>query len=348
MQIRFVVPGNINLPTGGYRYDRNIIEQWNTLNVDCVLHSLQGDFPFPTNHQRDAAIRSLSDIPDQSVAVIDGLAGGAMPELLENLARRMKVVSLIHHPLCLENGITSAEKEKLEQSEKSGLEFVSGVITTSTQTAKTTAELFDYPQERIRSVEPGVDRGPIADPKQNDIVNLICVGSVVERKGHMYLIEALAKLKHLDWNLDCYGMADTGGNFFKQVSRKLVESGVENRISFHGVVTQEVLETAYSKADLFVLPSLYEGYGMAYAEAIVRGLPVIGTMAGAIPDTVPRSCGILVEPKSVEQLRSALETMITKPSKRAKYHLNALHHEPNFPTWRQSAQKFLQLLELWA
>ena len=268
-----------------------------------------------------------------------------MPEFIEKLASKSKVIALIHHPLYLENGLAEAEKEALLKSEHKGLEFVTAVITTSPTTALEVTKTFGFQKEKIATVLPGVDRGSVSKPKQTGTINLLCVGSVIERKGHLVLIEALSRLKSLDWKLECIGLFAMDDPLSEQILLALENSELSDRITFHGAVPEAELESAYNAADVFVLPSFYEGYGMAYAEAIVRGLPVIGTKAGAIPDTVPDGCGLLIDPGNSLQLSRALETMISDADERNRFRMNAIASSSTFPTWRESAGKFLEFLE---
>ena len=345
MKILFIIPGDINLPTGGYIYDRTILERWQQLGINYELISLDGNFPFPTTAEKKKALDRISDFPRADIAIIDGLAGGALPEFLETLATKMKVVALIHHPLCLENGLTEEQSKQLERSEADGLKFVTGIVTSSTTTAETVTDLFNI-SVPLQPIEPGVERGEV-NSKQiaRGPVNLLCVGSIIERKGHRVLFEALSELTDLDWHLDCIGKTDFDPALYDGLERYLAENNLSSRITFHGAVDSSKLQNAYMNADLFVLPSLYEGYGMVYAEAIVRGIPVIATTAGAIPQTVPDGCGLLVEPNDVPSLKEALKKALSHEDLRSKMRLSCYEAEPNFPTWESSAKEMAEFLE---
>lgn len=346
MQVAFVVPGDINMPTGGYRYDRRILQEWKQLGIPHQLFSLAGGYPFPSPQERKQALEQVPLIAREAdVIVVDGLAGGSAPEFMQALAREKPVIALVHHPLCLENGLDADKVLKLEQAESEGLAHASGVITTSPATAKTVGELFNYPALAIRTVLPGVERGKPSNPCMDGPVKLLCIASVIERKGHAILIEALSGLKDLDWSLDLIGLTDVDPALFARLKQQTATHGLDDRIRFLGSVDEDALERAYQAADVFVLPSLYEGYGMAYAEAIVRGLPVIGTTAGAIPDTVPSGCGLLVPPGNIEALSGAVRALVTDSSFRIACHRNCLAAEPGFPQWTQSALAFAHHLE---
>lgn len=345
MHILFVIPGDINLPTGGYRYDREIINAWQNSGVDVTLININGNYPFPTNADKQTALNKIAELPKADIAVVDGLLGGASPEFMQALSKVLPTVALIHHPLCLENGLDEETAKTLESSELAGLAFTSGIITTSPATTLTVSNLFEYNKDKIHTVLPGVERGETSKGSNNSTVNLLCVGSIIERKGHKDLLLALSELTKLDWHLDCIGSTDFDAALFVELKQILETKQLTNKVTFHGSVSEEAILNGYTKADVFVLPSLFEGYGMAYAEAIVRGLPVIGTTAGAIPDTVPKTCGILVEPSNIQSLRQALQKMIMDKELRNQYHEAAIKAELSFPTWESSAGAFFKILK---
>jgi len=345
LQLLFVIPGSLDTPTGGYRYDRLIVENLISIGLDVKVLSLDGNFPFPSNAKKAAALKQIQQTNGHDIAVVDGLAGGAHPDMLDALSQKSAVIALVHHPLCLENGLDPSDAHSLEVSEKEGLQHCACVITTSPATSDTVNKRFGYDAKKIRCVLPGVDRGKQAQAQTGKTTHLLCVGSVIERKGHHYLVNALAKLKGLDWKLDCVGMNTLDPELFETITASLVNNGLSGRIRFHGAVEEETLERFYQLAHCFVLPSLYEGYGMAYAEAIVRGLPVIGTTAGAIPDTVPPNCGLLIEPENTKELENALRTIISDASVRENLRLASLDAADTFPTWQRSAESFVDILK---
>jgi len=348
VRIVFIIPGDINLPTGGFRYDRSIIQEWQALGHKIDLICLTGSYPLPSSEELAADLDAINNIPAADIAVVDGLAGGAHPQLLEMLSRLMPVVALVHHPLCLETGLDADTSEKLKHSEAAGLAHVSGIVTTSRQTARTVSELFAISDTPLQFIEPGVKRGGFSEPSDKGPVQLLCVGSVIERKGHDILTLALKGLRDLDWHLDCIGKTDLQPDHFSKVTSLVKDCGLTDRISFKGAVSATELKQVYNSAHVFVLPSLYEGYGMVFAEAIASGLPVIGTLAGAIPDTVPPGCGVLVPPGDVEALAQALETMISNPDRRQAFRIAAMNAADSFPTWHDSARKFSEFLEQFA
>jgi glycosyltransferase involved in cell wall biosynthesis len=192
-------------------------------------------------------------------------------------------------------------------------------------------------------VEPGTDRGGEARPRKNDALALLAVGAVVERKGYDLLVAALAKLKHLNWRLVIAGDHGRSPEAFRRVKADIAWFCLADRITLLGALSAQQLASLYATSDLFVLPSRFEGYGMAFAEAIAHGLPVIGTTAGAIPQTVPAGAGILVQPDDVDALASALRRLIENPHERER--LAAGARAATFPSWKEQAALFAGVLD---
>ena len=138
--------------------------------------------------------------------------------------------------------------------------------------------------------------------------HLLSVGAVVPRKGFDVLVAALATLAELPWRLTIAGDLTRDPNEAARLDVSISQHKLTSRIAVPGAVSSERLAALYDDADLFVLASRFEGYGMAYAEALSHGLPVIGTTAGAIPDTVPQEAGLLVTSGDVDALAKALRT----------------------------------------
>ncbi len=165
---------------------------------------------------------------------------------------------------------------------------------------------------------------------------------MVPRKGYDVLIEALDQLAELDWQLviagDCKRDLATAHDLAIAIARKRLEA----RVSLAGAVSEQALTGLYREADVFVLASRFEGYGMAYAEAVAHGLPVVGTRTGAVPDTVPVGAGILVPPDDAAALAAALRAMIADAAFRR--HCSRAARAAPMPTWEAAAQTFLQLL----
>jgi glycosyltransferase involved in cell wall biosynthesis len=105
------------------------------------------------------------------------------------------------------------------------------------------------------------------------------------------------------------------------------------------------LDALYAGADIFVLASRFEGYGMAYAEAIAHGLPIVGTTGGAIPETAPLSVALLAPPDDVDAFAAAVRRLIEDSEERARLAAGAWTAAAALPTWEQSSKLFAKAIE---
>ena len=306
----FVVPGDLATPTGGYAYDRRIIAELGALGWHMQVLDIGDGFPQPTAAVRAEAQRRLAELPREPPIVIDGLAFGALAAEAQVLAAGRRLVALVHHPLALETGLSAGQSAALRDSERAVLACARHVIATSPSTAQLLVADYAVAPERLSIVRPGTDRVAVGPRAGSPVVDLLAVGSVVPRKGYDVLVTALAKLPDLAWRLTIAGDRERSRETARRLDAEIARLGLAARITFAGAVTPQRLLQLYAGADLFVLPSRFEGYGMAYAEAIAHGVPVVGTRAGAIPDTVPAGAGVLVSPDDVDALAGSLRTLI--------------------------------------
>jgi glycosyltransferase involved in cell wall biosynthesis len=343
--VTFAVPGDLNTPTGGYGYDRRIVAGLRACGWQVDVIDVGEGFPHPPADVRASACARLAALPANGPVVVDGLALGVLPEAAEALHRSHTLVALVHHPLAFETGLDPKDAEALRVSERAALSFVHRIVTTSAATARLLTAEFAAPAERIIVVQPGTDRVIVQPRASGDELSILSVGSVVPRKGFDLLIEAMAQNADLPWRLTIVGDRERCPDTVRQLDAIIVQHGLKGRISFTGAVAPESLSTLYAATDLFVLASRYEGYGMAYAEAIAHGLPVIGTTAGAIPEAVPAGAGVLVQPDDVGALAAALRRLIASPAERAALTAGARKAASRLPTWCEQSALFARVLE---
>jgi glycosyltransferase involved in cell wall biosynthesis len=344
--LSFLLPGDPSTPTGGYVYDRRTAEGLRTLGWEVDVVSLEGEFPVPGPEALEVARQRLRDIPDGRLVLIDGLALGGMPALVEAEAGRLRLVGLVHHPLSEETGLAPEQARALRQAERRALAAVAGVLVTSAHTARLLGA-YGVDAARVRVVEPGTDPAAPARGSGAGGLGLLCVATLTPRKGHTLLLEALAKLRDLDWHLTCVGSLTRDPETAADVAGRIQALGLNDRVRLTGELDDTALGAAYARADLFVLPTWLEGYGMALAEALARGLPVISTRAGAVPDTVPASAGILVPPGDVQALGRALDAVMRDRGLRRRLGEGALAARARLPSWEAASRRMaIALTEL--
>ena len=342
-EVVFAVPGDLGTPTGGYTYDRRIVAELPALGWQPEVINLGEGFPCPTAHTRASACARLSSLPHGRPLVIDGLAFGALPDVAEGLRARHPLVALVHHPLALESGLGAAESAALHASERAALACARHVVATSAKVARLLMDDYGVAPDGMSVVQPGTDRVPARPRNENSVVQLLAVGSLVPRKGYDVLIAALAQLTHLPWRLTVVGDCERSPQTARQVRADIARFALAEQIALLGTVGTDELAPLYASADLFVLPSRFEGYGMAYAEALAHGVPVVGTTAGAIPATVPADAGVLVPPDDVDALAAELQRLIANAGERDR--LAAGARAAAFPSWREQGMLFARVLD---
>jgi glycosyltransferase involved in cell wall biosynthesis len=187
---------------------------------------------------------------------------------------------------------------------------------------------------------PGQDPVPAAAGSSDGLCRLLSVGAIVPRKGFDVLLEALATLAELPWRLVIAGDRTRDPTTAARLDADIARLGLARRVDLVGAVAHERLAALYAGADIFVLASRFEGYGMAFAEALGHGLPVVGTNAGAIPETVPAGSGLLVAPDDPAALAGALRALIESPARRAELAAAASARARTLPAWHDTARLF--------
>jgi glycosyltransferase involved in cell wall biosynthesis len=341
----FAVPGDLATPTGGYAYDRRMIAELEKIGWQIDVVNLGDGFPRPSDAQRDAAKMRLMNIPKGLAVVIDGLALGVLPEEAAQVAAEHPLIALVHHPLALESGLSAVQADDMRTCERTALAAVNRVIVTSPATARALAVDYGVPENRIVVALPGNDPVPLAKASDSDVVRLLAIGSIVPRKGFDILIAALATLTDLSWHLTIAGDRTRNAKASMQLDADIARFYLGSRVTVLGAVSDQKIADLYENADLFTLASRHEGYGMAFSEATARGVPVIATTAGAIPETVSAEAGLLVSPDDIDAFAAALRRLIANPDERERLAAGARVAAGKLPTWQASAKVFSDALE---
>jgi glycosyltransferase involved in cell wall biosynthesis len=335
--VHLLLPGPLEQRTGGYIYDRRIVLGLRALGREVVVHELSGRFPLVDEAARRSTRDALAALPPGGLPLIDGLAFAAAAALLERLPRPF--VALVHHPLALETGLSADEGDALAAAERRVLAAAARVIVTSPGTSADLAA-YDVDPARIGVVLPGTEPAPLARGSGGNEVALLCVASLTARKGHLVLLEALASVADLPWRLTCIGSPERDPATARAIMAAIEIHGLGSRVELVGEQSEAALQPYYDRADLFVLASHHEGYGMVLAEALARGLPIVATSAGAIPGTVPADAGLLVPPGDPQALAVALRRAIADPALRERLATGARAARAGLPNWQDAARAF--------
>ncbi|WP_372368374.1 glycosyltransferase [Candidatus Uabimicrobium sp. HlEnr_7] len=335
MAISFVIPGSIHQLTGGYIYDKKITCGLKQLNCQVDIVELSGNFPF---------VNKEMYIPQQlfetDLTVIDGLA---LPAFVSYQSQ--SYLALIHHPLCKEKGLTFAQKEYLFSIEKTMLHKAKHIIVTSDFTRCELDKLYNIKPENISVVCPGNEEKILVPLSlKQEKIQLLCVATITQRKGHDILIKALNDIRDLPWHLTCVGSLNRDLTTVHNLKKLIEQYNLNEKVTLKGELESKELEKQYYQADIFVLASHYEGYGMALTEAVNYGLPIISTTGGAIPHVLGDNA-FLVPPNNQQQLALALQQVITSSKIRSSLQEKSLKRRRSLPSWEESSAKFKHILQ---
>ncbi len=341
MKATFAVPGDLNTVTGGYIYDRRVIEGLRKLGYDITHTALPASFPDPTSDDMNATFVTLEAVADDGPVIIDGLAFGAFdPTRVATM--RTPIIALIHHPLAKENGLSRARQDHLFATEKANLRYARHVIVPSPHTAAILTQEYDVPPDRITIARPGTDK-PDGTGTPTDPPLILSVGIQLPRKGHDVLLQALAEIIDLKWQAVIVG-TPLDADYAAGLEHQRRALGLGDRVTLAGLISQDALSDLYQSAQLFALATRFEGYGIVFDEALVHGLPIISCDTGAVPDTVPFDAGRLVPPDDPHAFATALRAVLTNKTDRQSLATAALAAGQILPSWTDTAVCFAQTL----
>jgi glycosyltransferase involved in cell wall biosynthesis len=339
----FAVPGDPASPTGGYAYARRMFELLPREGIALSHLALPGGYPDPSAADLAETGNLVAATPPDAVLLVDGLAYGAMPaDLIEGFRR--PVVALVHHPLGLEAGLTPDRRAALLASEAAALGLARRIVVTSPLTGRLLASDFNVDAAAITVAEPGTD--PAARSRgTGSPVRILAVGAISPRKGFDLLVAALARVPDRDWHLTIAGSDDRDPRAATALRAAIADAGLSSCVTLAGALEPAALDVLYGAADIFVSPSLFEGYGMALAEALARGMPIVASTGGAAAETVPDGAAIKIPPGDVAELTAALTTLIAAPALRAAFGDAAWHAARTLPRWTDTASRIAAVLK---
>lgn len=339
--LAFAIPGDIATLTGGYIYERRLLEGLRHAGHDVRHLVLPASFPDATPTDMAAAVSALADVAPDRPLILDGLVFGAIDT--GGLAQvRAPVVAMIHHPLALETGLGADRRDHLFRTERDNLRLARHVLVPSPHTRRILIDRYDVAPVAITVLRPGVDR-PTLSPAPATPPLILSVGILHPRKGHDILIDAVSHLADLDWQAVIVGNPWDHGHA-AALERQLAASPAAYRIRLAGRVPADALEALYSRASVFALATWYEGHGIVFDEALVRGLPIVSCHAGAVPDTVPQGAGLLVPPGDAMAFAQALRSLLEAPDRRRAMADAALAAGAGLPGWPQVADRASRVL----
>jgi glycosyltransferase involved in cell wall biosynthesis len=339
-----VLPNDIDdpsVPSGGNRYDRRICRGLAALGWSVHEHAVRGAWPYAGATGHAELGRVLATLPDGAVVLIDGLIASTVPDILAPQSGRLRLVVLAHMLL----GDTSADAR---WRERDALNNVAAIVTTSFWARRRLIELYALSPDLVHAAPPGVDSAALA-PGSAAGSRLLCVAAVTPNKGHDQLIAALATVLDGEWSCVCVGPLDRDPGFVDQVREQVRAHQMADRVSLVGPRSGRDLDNAYASADLFVLPSRGESYGMVVTEALARGMPVLATAADGLPEALGRAPdgslpGILVPPDDPTTLADALRRWLGEPELRDQLRSSARSRRRTLTGWTRTSELISRVL----
>lgn len=333
--LHFVVPDGIDdpaRPSGGNTYDRHLSRELAEIGWSVHEHPVPGFWSAPDAASFAALANVMRSVPDGGLAILDGLLASQASDMLVAQAHRLLLVVLVHMPL----GLSQAD-----HSERAVLSAADAVVTTSEWGRDRMIELYALPAERLHVAHPGVQP---AEPAAGttDGGQLLTVAAVIPGKGHDLLIDALARIPELPWRWVCVGSLDRDPAFAAALRQRAHEHDLAERVVFAGAKTGADLDRFYADADLMVLASRGETYGMVVTEALARGLPVIATEVGGVPEAMGHGGdgtwpGLLVAAEDAPALSEALRSWLTDENLRARLREAARERRGSLQGWPATA-----------
>ncbi len=340
--VHVVVPEGIDdpaRPSGGNTYDRHLCSGLLSLGWSVHEHAVPGRWPQPNAASLAALAGIVEGIPDGAVVLLDGLVASTAPDVLVPQGRRLRLVILVHMPLG--NRLADHEVDDVRTREHAVLSAATAVVTTSAWTQHRLLELYPLRADRVHVAEPAVDAADLATGSAAGEA-LLCVAAVTFDKGHDLLLDALATISDLSWHCVCVGSLDRDPAFVEVLRRRALEGGLDDRVHFPGPRTRAALHRSYAAADLMVLPSRAETYGMVVTEALARGVPVLATDVGGLTEALGHGAdgtrpGLLVPPDDPTALSVALRAWLGDAELRSRLRQAARERRASLSGWSTTA-----------
>ncbi|MFE7213126.1 glycosyltransferase family 4 protein [Streptomyces sp. NPDC057611] len=349
--VHFVLPGGVDdpaTPSGGNAYDRRVSLDLPGFGWQVRAHPVDGCWPRPDTRARGELARVLRELPDGAVVLLDGLVACGVPETVVPEAKRLHLAVLVHLPLGDETGLDPAVAAELDVRERQVLRAVSAVVATSDWAVRRLVSHHGLAPDRVHAATPGADIAPLA-PGTDGVSRLLCVASVTPRKGQHRLVQALAAVTDLPWSCTCVGALTQDPAYVDRLRGLIAEYGLQDRFHLVGPRAGAELDASYAAADLMVLASYAETYGMAVTEALARGVPVLATDVGGVGEAVGRAPdggvpGILVPPEDPSALAAELRGWFGEADVRRRLKSAARGRRAALDGWANTARSLAGVL----
>ncbi len=349
MRAAFVMVGDTDVLTGGYVFNFRMAEALREAGhrVD-VLHyrTLPPEvMDRPLRRARYVAGELKRTRPDLLIASKSYKV--MLPLALARGLPAAPLLYLVHHLEWRDRGLSRGPLAR-RMVVRGLLRRADAVWANSLSTARDLEALGVGPGSSVTVIPPGFERPEQPLPDRSRRVGpprILTVGAVCPRKAQVELVRACARLGDRDFELSVVG----GGSdeaYEAELQGEIARLGLEDRVSRAGHLERDELYREYAESDLLAQASSWEGYGIALAEAMWMGLPVVATSGGATPEVLGDcGAGILVEPGDVEAMASALGMLLDSREERLVMGRAARVRAESLPGWKEAGERFVELAE---
>jgi glycosyltransferase involved in cell wall biosynthesis len=318
VNLRLVVPYDVDQPTGGNVYDLALADALRQLGdeVDIV----------PC---RPVDLATVLARPTDGDTVVDGLLACRQPDAVETA----RVAVLVHMPLALEDGPPERVAEA-DVGERRALHAATTVIATSNWSAQYLVQRHQVADVVVAT--PGVAPAAIVTGSQPPLV--VQLAALLPHKDQLGVVAALSRVRDLPWNARLAGPLDRDVGYSAAVRNAIAAADLARRIELPGVMARDA---AWAGADLALLPSTAETFGMVVTEALARGIPVIVGEGGAA-EALGRTAagerpGVVIPSAEPERLASELRRWLSEPDYRRELRARALARRDTLEGWETTA-----------
>jgi glycosyltransferase involved in cell wall biosynthesis len=344
MKIGLVIYGTLSTVSGGYLYDRKLVdylrEQGDTVEIislpwrNYAAH-LTDNFHFRLPNGLELLIQDELNHPSL-------IASNLQPH-------PYPVISLVHHLRCSEkrHPLPNAIYRWIETRY---LRSVDGFIFNSETTRANVESIAGRNLPHVVAHPPAdkfstqITKQQVEERAAAGPLRILFLGNVIQRKGMHTLLEAV-RIAHREVTLDVAGSLETDPPYAEKMQQAVLEFGLSSRITFHDSVSDQRLRSLLGAAHLLAVPSSYEGYGIAYLEGMGFGLPAIGTDAGAAREVIREGkTGFLISPEDAGKLANHLDRLAGDRTLLVEMSLNALDWYRQQPPWAESAARIREFL----
>lgn len=349
-KVFFYLPEYPDVPTGGIKYHKILFEYFRQRTNEIYL---LGNNRYAKIVDNSKLLKIISGLyytfktKRKSVIILSNTAflHFAVPMLLNKLYKKHLYFMIVHHLVRNEN--PEFFRRKLEEY------FIrnSDYVITISETTKQEMMKYGYIENRdIRIVPPGLDEivcKKYITKSNNNPIKLLFVGTIEKRKGVIYCIEALNNLKNINFEFHVIGSPLNSDDYYEMVRNKVKSFGLENRIFFHGRVSDYDLNEYYEKSNIFLFPSLWEGYGMVIAEAMSHGLAIIASDIPSIRSIIDeKENGFLIRHDNSELLADKIRLLYNNRNLLEQFSVSSYKKAESFQTWDKTCKEIFNLVKM--